>query len=478
MDLQNNQIIHQNPLEMPTVYHPINSESNNQDTPTQIYQNSQSNQLYQAIQFQSQNNNNPLIPGDHNYLITKEPLINLFEDNKLEIPFNKRISNISFFIFLFIIDLLSIIFLPSFHKIYISIAFIFESILYLYFEKLKIVIIKDESQTKINIKIINYLCKTKQKFDYDLNSVNFKVILSKNKYRLLILNNPINGKIIDLNFNDIGNTPLKLLFSFDNINVKKFKSQTYLNKILDDFTKSSSTKDSPLNFDINSYMKKQVCNYNPNGFNKYIKINNNFFTYFNIIPFKTKILPYAYKIISFLIHSLLLYASLFIYKDEKEEKEEKEEVKDDDYYHEDINYPSQFFLLIITSYSILFLCTFCICRCIDLCKTKCLRIDIIFSLDFDRMFIGASYNGDIKYIKTFDLKLDIIERFFLEKNNKGFNLNEMSKGNITKQLLYIKDRETELEGLIYILNEKIVNNNNGHQQQCTSEYTRTILIPS
>ena len=59
----------------------------------------------------------------------------------------------------------------------------------LYLENLKIVIIKEKSQNKIDIKIINYLCLTRQKYDFDLDSVNFKVILSKKKYRLFILNN-------------------------------------------------------------------------------------------------------------------------------------------------------------------------------------------------------------------------------------------------------------------------------------------------
>ena len=224
---------------------------------------------------------------------------------------------------------------------------------------MKIVIIKDESQKKINIKIRNYLCLKIQKLEYDLESVNFKVVLSKKIYRLFILNNCKKGKEIDLNSGDIWNSPLNLLTFFDNIDVNKFNGQILLNKILDDFTKSSNNNDNPLNFNINSYMNKQVCNYNPYDFNKFIKINNNLYTYFNIIPFHKNFYPCLFKILSIISHLVLFECTLIMFVAKKEED-------DDD---EPIPIPALIILCIyLYSFWGLFLYGWVICKLIQCCK--------------------------------------------------------------------------------------------------------------
>ena len=236
---------------------------------------------------------------------------------------------------------------------------------------------------------------------------------------------------------------------------------------MDDFTNLSSNKDNPLNFNINSYMNKQICSYNPNDFNNYIKINNNFFTYFNIIPFKKNDYPCLFKGVSIFIHIMLLMISISpekLYDDE-----------DDEYHHHsnvDDNLPITLFGIIMSYWPTLAF-VLCFCKFNECCEVKCLRIDIIITSDLDKIFIGASYNDETKYIKTCDFELNNVERFFLENRDEGFNLKAILKGNITNEILFIEVAKTRLDGLIYILNEKIVNNNKEHQQQYFSEYPLT-----
>ena len=90
---------------------------------------------------------------------------------------------------------------------------------------------------------------------------------------------------------------------------------------------------------------------------------------------------------------------------------------------------------------------------------KCLRVDIIYSYDFDKIFIGTSINGNNRYITKSELFINEIDRFILKKNKineAGFHLKVIFKGNTDKELCYIKDQQQDLEGLVYILNEKKV----------------------
>ena len=65
-------------------------------------------------------------------------------------------------------------------------------------------------------------------------------------------------------------------------------------------------------------------------------------------------------------------------------------------------------------------------------------------------------------------------RFVLTKsknNEEGFHLSVILKGNINRDLFYIKDQQIELQGLEYILNEKLVNNmSNSNNYMYTNNY--------
>ena len=108
-----------------------------------------------------------------------------------------------------------------------------------------------------------------------------------------------------------------------------------------------------------------------------------------------------------------------------------------------------------------------LCLVLSACCEKTshfLRIDIIYSNEFDRLFIGVVKNNKSAYINTYLFKLDEVAKFVIEKNyiyEPGFHLKSIYKGSsLVQDICYINEMQIELEGLIYILNEKFEQNVN------------------
>ena len=210
-------------------------------------------------------------------------------------------------------------------------------------------------------------------------------------------------------------------------------------------------------------MNKRQCDCNQYSFTKYIKINEYFLTYYNNIPLKNNYNECLFKYTSITIQIMVIFSALLAL------------IQGVDYFaYFYIFYESAFL------YVICILIEFCICKCWN--SKKCLRIDIIYSFNFDKLFIGISIKDKKKYINTSELFIKEIDRFILKKNNineKGFHLNVLLKENIDRELCYIKDKQEELEGLIYILNEKIVDkiisHNNNVEHQCLSECLSSMI---
>ena len=467
MDIQNYHKTHLITQKEHITYEPIYPTPNSQENPPQMYQNnSQHNQFNQNPQYQSQNYNiiyQEQITQNTQYIsVPQESLNTPFEGNILEIPFEKTIKKYCFFIFMFISIILNFLPVTLLIEYIISPFFlIIEFVIFLYFENNKIVIMKDESENKIYIQLLNYLFIKRKEIILNIYYINFKVIYFNKKYLFLILNNCNNGKEIDLNSSTIRNTPLQFLYFFDNIDINKFNGQYHLNSILNNFSRN---QENPLNFNINAYMNKQQDDCNQNCFTKYIKINEHFFTYYNNRPFNNNYNECLFKGTSITIRIILLcgvFSSLM-----------------------PGNHIAYFIITIdcIFFYVISILIGLCICKCRN--SKKCLRIDMIYSLNFDKLFIGISINNKKRYITTSELFINEIDRFILNKNEineKGFHLNVILKENIGRELCYIEDQQEELEGLIYILNEKIIDkiisNNKNVEQQCLSEYSSPMATP-
>ena len=94
------------------------------------------------------------------------------------------------------------------------------------------------------------------------------------------------------------------------------------------------------------------------------------------------------------------------------------------------------------------------------------RIDCIYSKNFDRVFIGIVKYNKTQYINTFEYQMNNISRFILERegnsSNSNYNLKVVLKNNETEHICTIKNKtQEELEGLAYLLNERLnINSNN------------------
>jgi hypothetical protein len=93
---------------------------------------------------------------------------------------------------------------------------------------------------------------------------------------------------------------------------------------------------------------------------------------------------------------------------------------------------------------------------------QAVRIDFIYSENFDRIFIGVVKNYQKSYIKTFLFNTNTIDKFILQANQlKGYDLRIMLKENNEIQTIWqIKRKgQDDLEGLAFLLNERFVDDN-------------------
>ncbi len=104
---------------------------------------------------------------------------------------------------------------------------------------------------------------------------------------------------------------------------------------------------------------------------------------------------------------------------------------------------------------------------IKYCFEKKLRIDCIFSKDFDRIFIGLVKYSGTSYANTFEFQMNDIERFVLQKEgNAVYNLKVVFKNKETQDIYRITNKtQEELEGLAYLLNKRLINNINNENKE-------------
>ena len=94
------------------------------------------------------------------------------------------------------------------------------------------------------------------------------------------------------------------------------------------------------------------------------------------------------------------------------------------------------------------------------------RIDIIYSNNFDRIFIGLLDYYEKTYLNTFLFQINSIDKFILqsiikskEQSENKNNLQVILKSGEIQTICQINDFEAALEGLLFILNEKLSNRN-------------------
>ena len=198
-------------------------------------------------------------------------------------------------------------------------------------------------------------------------------------------------------------------------------------------------------------------------FCKYVKMKDHFFSYYSEKPLNKNNCP-GCKIVLVFFHLLLFpFCLLFTihtsntgYTGIGSKKSSGDNEKNENIFN-----------LWFLGYLLFFVLLYFVLTCIGSCCNKTsefLRIDMIYSKDFDRLFIGVVNNNEKSYKSTNTFKLDEIDRFVIQKNNineQGFHLKYITKVNGQIQdLRYINAVEFDLEGLTYILNEKLNNNVN------------------
>ena len=104
------------------------------------------------------------------------------------------------------------------------------------------------------------------------------------------------------------NIPLKYLHYIKNINVNKFGGLNQLNIILNEFIGISNNMQNPLYFDINIYLNRPQNIVFQSNYNKYIKINDIYYSYYSSEP-----IPKSYKWCLFKVFLSIVYIYVFFY---------------------------------------------------------------------------------------------------------------------------------------------------------------------
>ena len=367
-----------------------------------------------------------------------EPKEKCLENNdKIIIPFTSfRVMVIVYSIlFLFIIIFVSLfIGLKILYTIIILIIGIIIILIIFILSNNKLVITKDESNNKVYIKVINYLCFPKKTIILDKENTHFYAIGRpeqdlKNDTTLIVINDHKNLRDIDLDASNIRQKPAKFYYYFNNINTGNYSFMQYTEK-LNNFIGPNEINQDPLNKEnhdkccCNSYLRESI------------KFSDHFLT-FNLDY--SCFYPCKYCCLIFLnITMILILVSLLIYNSFKNP-------------------------IIIIIYPVVNIIIFIIYKCIE--ENEFRRIDCIYSKTFDRIFIGLVKLNEASYVKTFEYQINDIDKFILQRqancNITNFILTVIFKNDESQNICIINNINREnLEELAYFLNERIIKNRN------------------
>ena len=312
--------------------------------------------------------------------------------------------------------------------------------LFLIFKIKHIKLIKNESLNLLILKKINYLNCENSTFFFNLQNIiidviKYKILIDETLYdkEALVITKIFNDNSeIDLNTSNIQNLPLKNLYHV----FTDLKENTYTTESLRKFLGINLEIENPIIFNIYKYMGRSCNNptFSDYKLSRYMKFSNHFFTYFFKVPccyFSSKIriiiavFFFSYFILPFFMYYLKIFDILVTV-----------------------------ICLVVT---VLIYTIFLIFNVNAIIKHS-LRIDIIYSSDFDTIFIALlNHNGHF-YKKKFIHDINSIERFILE-NYKNYNNKSILKvayrDKKVEDILIINESENDLDGLLFILNEKI-----------------------
>ena len=271
-----------------------------------------------------------------------------------------------------------------------------------------------------------------------LNNISFHGVSYKNEsedtsddytYGLIIVNT---FQDIDLDKSNIKNKPKKIFYLFDDI-----KGNNIING-LNNFVGSSSQQNNPIFINILEYMgipyNKKFA-HTKYGISKYMKLSDYFFSFY-LEKRKINWTMLCSYFLAMLISLLILLAL----------------VKGDS-----MNKSSKIIALIVFIIIIVFI-NLIFAYCFIKIRNKYIkRIDIVFSLNFDEVFLGLVNYNEESYIDTFLFDFKLIEKFYALSNSLYVEFKNKSSENI----IQFKNGEPDatIQGLLFILNEKLNNKN-------------------
>ena len=105
------------------------------------------------------------------------------------------------------------------------------------------------------------------------------------------------------------------------------------------------------------------------------------------------------------------------------------------------------------------------------------RIDIIYSKNYDKIFIGVVKN-DKEYINRLILNINTIDKFAMSMEKKGFGFKVLLKETINQNGIcdFFNQSENSLEDFLFLLNGKLEDINEGSINNCevTSNWNKKI----
>ena len=248
----------------------------------------------------------------------------------------------------------------------------------------------------------------------------------------------INDSNFDLDTKNIKIQPTRLFYYFqDAINEEDYYK---LRKRFE-----TGNFENPLLFDISKYIGRNM-NFSPSRTfpvaNTFMKFGEHFFTIYLIPPYKEQTINYSTLFLYIYILNMPFYILGFVYL----------------FINSKFKFLDFFSLLPIILFPII---VWLLCLAFKKCCSRDTRIDIIFSKNFDKIFIGkVNYKQD-GYSQTFEYQMSDIERFFFQQPeviNGNSTFKVVLKNKQIDEIQLFKGLDTnEQEGLEYILNGKLNN---------------------
>ena len=327
-------------------------------------------------------------------------LIPLERAKEMRIQFSRfylMLTGYSIFPFSFIFPLASISKFENLYEILILIGLLFIGLLWIFlilcFNSDCIVLRKDESNNLFQLQEKNILSYSRKSLMLNLKNImgeiRFYTYKTRKgtkieKYALIIVNKCNNITISD---NFIPIVPEKLFYFYDDIKTNDIVNNIKLTEFLDCHPEGEN----PVFFNSLNYMGSPSTDYSIYSFkecklSRYMKMNDKFFSFYMVVdPF-----TYCPFLSGIIVSDIILLGALTA------------------------SFISKIIILLFVFGGVFLLLNtiFLIYTCNGVKEIS--RMDIIYSNNFDKLFIGLVNYNEEKYIKTFSFEINNIEKFVLE----------------------------------------------------------------